>query len=172
MALLSPFTGSLSDRINPAILASSGMVLITIGLALLSVNVSFPSFWLIALALIIIGIGFALFTAPNNNAIMGSVTPKYYGAASSVVSTVRLIGQVLSVAIITLMPKIQTIFWPRQHRISSMAIFSMSTAASWPISANSPGQCAAVLGEVGTSWAFFSSISCQSLSAAGCHFSA
>lgn len=102
MALLSPFTGSLSDRINPAILASSGMVLITIGLALLSVNVSFPSFWLIALALIIIGIGFALFTAPNNNAIMGSVTPKYYGAASSVVSTVRLIGQVLSVAIITL----------------------------------------------------------------------
>lgn len=47
-------------------------------------------------------LGFALFTAPNNNAIMGAVTPKYYGAASSVVSTVRLIGQVLSVAIITL----------------------------------------------------------------------
>lgn len=61
-----------------------------------------PFFWLIALALVIIGIGFALFTAPNNNAIMGAVTPKYYGAASSVVSTVRLIGQVLSVAIITL----------------------------------------------------------------------
>lgn len=78
MALLSPVTGALA------------------------VDVSYPFFWLIALALVIIGIGFALFTAPNNNAIMGSVTPKYYGAASSVVSTVRLIGQVLSVAIITL----------------------------------------------------------------------
>lgn len=102
MALLSPVTGALSDRINPAFLASSGMILITFGLCLLAVNVSYPFFWLIALALVIIGIGFALFTAPNNNAIMGSVTPKYYGAASSVVSTVRLIGQVLSVAIITL----------------------------------------------------------------------
>ncbi|WP_337563660.1 MFS transporter [Megasphaera sp.] len=102
MALLSPVTGVLSDRINPAVLASSGMILITFGLCLLAVDVSYPFFWLIALALVIIGIGFALFTAPNNNAIMGSVTPKYYGAASSVVSTVRLIGQVLSVAIITL----------------------------------------------------------------------
>ena len=87
---------------NPAVLASSGMILITFGLCLLAVDVSYPFFWLIALALVIIGIGFALFTAPNNNAIMGAVTPKYYGAASSVVSTVRLIGQVLSVAIITL----------------------------------------------------------------------
>jgi len=102
MALLSPATGALSDRINPAVLASSGMILITFGLCLLAVDVSYPFFWLIALALVIIGIGFALFTAPNNNAIMGAVTPKYYGAASSVVSTVRLIGQVLSVAIITL----------------------------------------------------------------------
>lgn len=100
--LLSPVTGALSDRINPAVLASSGMILITFGLCLLAVDVSYPFFWLIALALVIIGIGFALFTAPNNNAIMGAVTPKYYGAASSVVSTVRLIGQVLSVAIITL----------------------------------------------------------------------
>ena len=98
MALLSPVTGALSDRINPAVLASSGMILITFGLW----DVSYPFFWLIALALVIIGIGFALFTAPNNNAIMGSVTPKYYGVASSVVSTVRFIGQVLSVAIITL----------------------------------------------------------------------
>lgn len=82
MALLSPATGALSDRINPAVLASSGMILITVGLCLLAVNVSYPFFWLIALSLIIIGIGFALFTAPNNNAIMGAVTPKYYGAAS------------------------------------------------------------------------------------------
>ena len=102
MASFIPVTGALSDRINPAVLASSGMILITFGLCLLAVDVSYPFFWLIALALVIIGIGFALFTAPNNNAIMGAVTPKYYGAASSVVSTVRLIGQVLSVAIITL----------------------------------------------------------------------
>ena len=38
--------------------------------------------------------------APNNNAIMGSVPPAYFGMASSVISTVRLLGQVLSMAIV------------------------------------------------------------------------
>lgn len=132
MALLSPVTGSLSDRINPAVLASSGMILITVGLSLLAVNVSYPFFWLIAVALVIIGIGFALFTAPNNNAIMGSVTPKYYGAASSVVSTVRLIGQVLSVAIITLILSqsgaAATSAWLAQHIQQAFIVFTILCA--------------------------------------------
>ena len=93
---------SLAAMLNYCATFGISFLLITFGLCLLAVDVSYPFFWLIALALVIIGIGFALFTAPNNNAIMGAVTPKYYGAASSVVSTVRLIGQVLSVAIITL----------------------------------------------------------------------
>ena len=40
MALLSPVTGVLSDRINPAVLASSGMILITFGLCLLALDES------------------------------------------------------------------------------------------------------------------------------------
>ena len=110
MALLSPVTGALSDRIN----------------------LSLSSFWLIALALVIIGIGFALFTAPNNNAIMGSVAPKYYGAASSVVSTVRLIGQVLSVAIITLILSqsgaATTSTWLAQHIQQAFIVFTVLCA--------------------------------------------
>ena len=132
MALLSPVTGALSDRINPAVLASSGMILITFGLSCLAINVSLSSFWLIALALVIIGIGFALFTAPNNNAIMGSVAPKYYGAASSVVSTVRLIGQVLSVAIITLILSqsgaATTSTWLAQHIQQAFIVFTVLCA--------------------------------------------
>ena len=132
MALLSPVTGALSDRINPAVLASSGMILITFGLSCLAINVSLSSFWLIALALVIIGIGFALFTAPNNNAIMGSVAPKYYGAASSVVSTVRLIGQVLSVAIITLILSqsgaAATSTWLAQHIQQAFIVFTVLCA--------------------------------------------
>jgi len=132
MALLSPVTGALSDRINPAVLASSGMILITFGLSCLAINVSLSSFWLIALALVIIGIGFALFTAPNNNAIMGSVASKYYGAASSVVSTVRLIGQVLSVAIITLILSqsgaAATSTWLAQHIQQAFIVFTVLCA--------------------------------------------
>lgn len=49
MALLSPVTGALSDRINPAVLASSGMILITFGLSCLAINVSLClSFFLLA----------------------------------------------------------------------------------------------------------------------------
>lgn len=103
MAFFSPFTGRWSDRINPAYLASAGMLLITVGLAILTYTVSHTSLWAIVLASIIIGIGFALFSAPNNNAIMCSVGPKDYSAASSVIGTVRLIGQVLSTAIVTLL---------------------------------------------------------------------
>lgn len=103
MAVLSPVTGYLSDRISPTRLASAGMALITLGLAVLTYMVSHSSLYLIVLAAVIIGLGFSLFTAPNNNAIMSSVEAKDYGAASSIIGTVRLIGQVLSTAVITLL---------------------------------------------------------------------
>jgi len=41
-----------------------------------------------------------LFSSPNTNAIMSSVTKKYYGLASGIVSSMRIIGQLLSMAII------------------------------------------------------------------------
>jgi len=49
-----------------------------------------------------LGFGFALFSSPNMNAIMGSVEKKVYGVASASVSTMRLVGQVLSLGIATL----------------------------------------------------------------------
>lgn len=103
MAILSPFAGRWSDRINPAYLASSGMLLVAIGLGIFSYTVSHASLAFIVIASLIVGAGLSLFSAPNNNAIMGSVSPKEYSTASSVIGTVRLIGQVLSTAIITLL---------------------------------------------------------------------
>ncbi|MPN27624.1 hypothetical protein SDC9_175058 [bioreactor metagenome] len=53
--------------------------------------------------LAIIGFGFALFSSPNNNAIMGSVEKEFYGVASSSLGTARLTGQAISMAIVTLL---------------------------------------------------------------------
>ena len=131
MAVLSPVTGALSDKISPSVLASSGMVFITAGLAMLTYNVTHPSFVCIIAALVVIGIGFSLFTAPNNNAIMSSVTPQFYGVASSVVGTVRLIGQVLSVAIITLIlsqSQNSTAPWLTAHIQLAFLIFTVLCA--------------------------------------------
>ncbi|HQH40137.1 MAG TPA: MFS transporter [Bacteroidales bacterium] len=99
MALLSPLSGRLSDHIDPRIVASAGMALCTAGLFILAgiqtdTNVS----WLL-IALVILGIGFALFSSPNTNAIMGSVSREFLGVASAMVGTMRLTGQMMSMGI-------------------------------------------------------------------------
>jgi hypothetical protein len=45
------------------------------------------------------GIGFALFSSPNSNAIMSSVEKKHLGVASGVVGTMRMVGQMLSMGL-------------------------------------------------------------------------
>jgi hypothetical protein len=45
------------------------------------------------------GIGFALFSSPNINAIMSSVEERLHGVASSMVATVRTLGQMFSMGI-------------------------------------------------------------------------
>lgn len=102
MALLSPFAGTLSDRVEPRVVASWGMGLTTAGLFVFSFLTSQTPLWLIILNLVLLGTGFALFSSPNSNAIMGSVEKKYYGVASSTLGTMRTIGQAISMAIATL----------------------------------------------------------------------
>ncbi|MGI6751648.1 MAG: MFS transporter [Anaerovoracaceae bacterium] len=102
MALLSPRAGRMSDRIEPRILSSIGMFLISIGLFIFAfLSFSFP-LWLMVLVLVVIGIGFALFSSPNTNAVMSSVEKKDSGLASSMLSTVRTVGQAISMTLITL----------------------------------------------------------------------
>jgi MFS family permease len=99
MALLSPLAGKLSDKYNPGIIASYGMGLTATGLIMLCfVNDTSPIYLIIGL-LIIMGVGFGLFSSPNSNAIMSSVEKKYLGVASGVVGTMRMAGQMLSMGI-------------------------------------------------------------------------
>jgi len=54
---------------------------------------------MIYLLLIFFGLGFALFSSANMNQVMSSVTPKYYGVASSMVGTMRTVGMLTSISI-------------------------------------------------------------------------
>jgi len=53
-------------------------------------------------ALALLGIGFALFSAPNTNAVMSAAPRSAYGVASAVLATMRLAGNVLSMGVVTL----------------------------------------------------------------------
>lgn len=92
----SPIAGSLSDRIEPRILASVGMALTVAGLLMLTTLGNDTRLTFIMLALVILGSGFGFFSSPNINAVMSSVDRRFYGVASGTLSTMRLTGQMFS----------------------------------------------------------------------------
>jgi EmrB/QacA subfamily drug resistance transporter len=99
-AVLSPFAGRLSDRIGSRVLATGGMVLMTVGLLLLATLGGGPSTAQLVVGLSIMGIGLGVFSSPNTSAIMGSVERPQLGLASGFLATTRVTGQALSVALL------------------------------------------------------------------------
>ncbi len=100
-ALLSPLAGVLSDRFNAAAMATLGMALCGAGLLGLGYIDAASEVWVIGALLALMGLGFALFASPNMSVIMGSVAPKDYSIASSLVATMRTFGMSLSMGIAT-----------------------------------------------------------------------
>jgi len=101
MAACSPVAGWLSDKIEPRIVATAGMLLTTMGLVpfiFLDQGSSIP---FLLTGLVILGVGFGLFSSPNTNAVMGSVEKKFYGLASGAVGTMRLLGMMISMGTAT-----------------------------------------------------------------------
>ena len=99
MTLLSPIAGKLSDKRNPEVIASAGMGITASGLVLLCFISETTPDYLIVLLLLLMGIGFGLFSSPNSNAIMSSVEKRHLGVASGVVGTMRMVGQMMSMGI-------------------------------------------------------------------------
>jgi EmrB/QacA subfamily drug resistance transporter len=101
-AVLSPMAGRLSDRIEPRTVASIGMGMTLIGLVLLAFIGPVTPIYYVAGCLAFLGIGFALFVSPNTNAIMSSVERRIYGVASAIVGTMRQLGMMFSMGIVTM----------------------------------------------------------------------
>lgn len=101
MALLSPAAGRMSDRIEPRLLATTGMAITVLGVFLFSRLGPETRLSLIIANLVLLGCGFALFSSPNMSAMMGAVEKRHYGLASGLVATMRLLGQMFSMAVAT-----------------------------------------------------------------------
>ena len=101
MASISPIAGRLSDKVQARFLSSLGMSFCALGLFLFSFLNESSSLIFIAFTLVIVGIGFGFFSSPNMNTIMSSVQKTQYGIASGVSASMRVIGQIVSMTIVT-----------------------------------------------------------------------
>lgn len=99
MAVTAPLAGRLSDRTEPRILATTGMAIVTVCLFLLSFIGEETPFPLIIGVLMVLGLGYGIFSPPNMNSIMSSVGNAQAGIASATAATMRVLGQNLSMAI-------------------------------------------------------------------------
>ncbi|MEJ2249245.1 MAG: MFS transporter [Candidatus Lokiarchaeota archaeon] len=109
MAIVAPLSGRLSDKSGTRILTTLGLIIMAIGFIILSIFLRFLPTIYIIITQFIIGIGIGLFSSPNNSAIMNAVEPKDHGIAAGILSTMRVVGQSTSVA---LLGSILTIFIP------------------------------------------------------------
>ena len=102
MAIFSPAAGRLSDRLEPRVVASLGMGLCALGLFFFTWLGPASRLMSIVANLMLVGFGFALFSSPNTNAVMGAIERRHYGVASATLGTMRMVGQMLSMGVATL----------------------------------------------------------------------
>lgn len=103
MTIFSPLVGRLSDKHEPRYFATIGMAMCSMGLASMAFLHGGTPHWIIVAILIWVGLGFALFSSPNMNIIMSSVNRTQYGQASGSAASMRVIGQIISMTIVTLL---------------------------------------------------------------------
>jgi EmrB/QacA subfamily drug resistance transporter len=99
---VAPVAGMLSDRIGSRPLMAAGLALQAGALALLAI-VSEPdvAYGTLMPAFVMAGTGMALVFAPAANAVLSSVRPEQAGQASGATNTIREIGGVLGVAVLS-----------------------------------------------------------------------
>ena len=125
MAIVASFSGRLSDKKNPRVLAAIGMGISAFGLLVLSFISSDTSIIYILVSLIVLGTGFGMFSSPNTNVVMGSVDKKVYGTASAILATMRSTGMMFSMAIASL--TLHLFLGESQINIANIPQFIIST---------------------------------------------
>ncbi|MEG2005583.1 MAG: MFS transporter, partial [Bilophila sp.] len=99
--LFSPWTGKLADRHGATRIAMLGLVLSGIGLFMASRLNAGSALWEVPLAQVWVGAGLAFFAAPNTSAVMGSVDLAHLSQASGLLGTVRTMGMLSSMVIVS-----------------------------------------------------------------------
>ena len=101
MAVSTLLSGRLSDRIGTRIPCTLGLSVMALGLFSLVFIITYFDIIFIVISQFIIGFGIGLFSSPNQSAIMKSVEKRDLGIASGTVQTMRVVGQSISIALLS-----------------------------------------------------------------------
>ena len=99
---VSPLAGFLSDRLGQRRIATLGLAIAVISILFLFRLNPGTSIFRIVINFVGIGLGLGFFGSPNNSALMGSVDHKNRGSAAGILATVRNLGMVSGVSIVSL----------------------------------------------------------------------
>ena len=98
--VVSQLTGTISNAVGPRMLMTGGMACMGIGAILLAFIGADTNVWLIAVALLIVGVGLGLNTSPVNGVAVAAVPKARSGTASGLLNTGRMIGATMGIAIL------------------------------------------------------------------------
>lgn len=99
MALVAPWSGTLSDRIGARLPATLGMAVLATGLFVLARLGPTSPLGQVGVGLAVVGLGTGLFTSPNTSSLMGAAPAPVRGMAAALLATARHIGMGLGIAL-------------------------------------------------------------------------
>lgn len=98
--IVSQSVGYAANAIGPRMVMTAGMAFMGFGALMLAFIETDTSLWFIAVALLIVGFGLGLNTAPVNGVAVAALPPARSGTASGMLNTARMVGATLGVAIL------------------------------------------------------------------------
>jgi DHA2 family multidrug resistance protein-like MFS transporter len=102
VAIMAPIAGRLSDRYPPGLLGGIGLAVLSAGMVSLALLPTQPTLADILVRMVVCGMGFGFFQAPNQKALMTSAPRERASGASGTIATARLIGQATGAALVAL----------------------------------------------------------------------
>lgn len=101
MIIGAPVSGWITDKIGPEILTLVGLITLCGAQLVYLLLGEYSSLAVFVIASVLMGLGNALFQAPNNTIVMGSVDKKDLGVAGSLNSLARNFGMVVGISLAT-----------------------------------------------------------------------
>lgn len=102
IACTAPIAGRLSDRYPVGILATAGLVVLTIGLALFATLPPGATMLTIVMYGVVCGCGFGFFQSPNNRELIGSAPVSKSSSAAGLLAIFRVGGQTLGASTVAI----------------------------------------------------------------------